>query len=173
MSALLSLAPALIIACVCLCALIKNVDVMDAMTAGAKKGLCTVRDMLPALIVLFSAIYLLRASPLPAVLARLLAPALRLFGIPEETSLLLLLRPLSGSGAMSAAADIMTRCGADSLAGRTAAVMIGSSETTFYVVAVYFAAAGIKESRWAVPAALIADAAGFAAAAWICARIWG
>ena len=111
MSALLSLAPALIIACVCLCALIKNVDVMDAMTAGAKKGLCTVRDMLPALIVLFSAIYLLRASPLPAVLARLLAPALRLFGIPEETSLLLLLRPLSGSGAMSAAADIMTRCG--------------------------------------------------------------
>ena len=173
MSALLSLAPALIIACVCLCALIKNVDIMDAMTAGAKKGLCTVRDMLPALIVLFSAIYLLRASPPPAVLARLLSPALRLFGIPEETSLLLLLRPLSGSGAMSAAADIMTRCGADSLAGRTAAVMIGSSETTFYVVAVYFAAAGIKESRWTVPAALIADAAGFAAAAWICARIWG
>ena len=67
----------------------------------------------------------------------------------------------------------MPRCGADSLAGRTAAVMIGSSETTFYVVAVYFAAAGIKESRWTVPAALIADAAGFAAAAWICARIWG
>ena len=173
LSTLAGLVPALIIGAACIAGICRGVDVFSALTAGAAKGLRIMRDIFPALVVLFPAIYLLRASPLPAVLARLLAPALRLFGIPEETSLLLLLRPLSGSGAMSAAADIMTRCGADSLAGRTAAVMIGSSETTFYVVAVYFAAAGIKESRWTVPAALIADAAGFAAAAWICARIWG
>ena len=67
----------------------------------------------------------------------------------------------------------MSRCGADSLAGRTAAVMTGSSETTFYVIAVYFSAAGVKGSRWAVPAALAADAAGFIAAAQVCRLFWG
>ena len=94
-------------------------------------------------------------------------------GIPQETSLLMLVRPLSGSAAMSAANDIMTLYGADSLIGRTAAVMLGSSETTFYVIAVYFSAANVKESRWAIPAALIADLACFLSSAWICRLLWG
>ena len=76
--------------------------------------------------------------------------------------MLILLRPVSGSGAMAAAADIMAAHGPDSLIGRTAAIMLGSTETTFYVIAVYFGAAGIKNTRWAVPAALCADLAGFA-----------
>ncbi len=173
MNRLLSLAPALIIAASCLCALLKGVDIMGAMTDGAKKGLQTSLSMLPALVILFSAVFLLRASRLPDMLTSLISPLLSRLGIPPETSLILLLRPLSGSGTLSAAADIMSRCGADSLAGRTAAVMTGSSETTFYVIAVYFSAAGVKGSRWAVPAALAADAAGFIAAAQVCRLFWG
>lgn len=170
---LLSLAPALIVAAVCLAAAVKGVDIMDAMTAGARRGLRTAADMLPALVVLFSAIWLLRASGLPDMLTRLCSGVLTRLGIPPETTLILLLRPLSGSGALSAAAGIMQRCGADSLAGRTAAVMLASGETTFYVTAVYFGASGVKGSRWAIPAALIGDAAGFLTAAWICRVLWG
>ena len=78
-----------------------------------------------------------------------------------ETAPLVLLRPISGSGALAVAGDIMARYGPDSLAGRTAAVMLGSTETTFYVIAVYFGAAGVKKTRWAIPAALCADFTGF------------
>ena len=85
----------------------------------------------------------------------------------------MLLRPLSGSGALSAAAEIIGQAGADSLAGRTAAVMLGSSETTFYVAAVYLSAAGVKKSRWAIPAALCADLACFLSSAWVCRMLWG
>ena len=94
-------------------------------------------------------------------------------GIPVETSLLMLLRPVSGSTALSVSAELIARYGADSLVGRTAAVMIGSSETTLYVVAVYFTAAGVKDSRWAIPAALCADLACFLSSAWICRILWG
>ena len=80
---------------------------------------------------------------------------------------------MSGSGALAAAAELIGQYGADSLIGRTAAVMIGSSETTFYVIAVYFAAAGVKNSRWAVPAALCADLACFISSAWVCRLLWG
>ncbi len=173
MSRVLSLLPALITAAVVLAAVLNGVDVMGAMTDGARRGMKTAADMLPALTVLFAAIYLLRASALPEMFARLAAPVLSRLGIPEETALLLLLRPLSGSGALGAAAEIMQRCGADSLLGRTAAVMLSSSETTFYVIAVYFGAARVRSTRWAIPAALFADAVSFAAAAWVCRAIWG
>ena len=118
-------------------------------------------------------IWLLRASGLPELAGRLLRPVFAALGVPEETALLLLLRPLSGSGALSAAAEIIGRAGADSLTGRTTAVMLGSSETTFYVIAVYFSAAGVKDSRWAIPAALCADLACFLSAAWISRLFWG
>lgn len=173
MSRVLSLLPALITAAVVLAAVLNGVDVMGAMTDGARRGMKTAADMLPALTVLFAAIYLLRASALPEMFARLAAPVLSRLGIPEETALLLLLRPLSGSGALGAAAEIMQRCGADSLLGRTAAVMLSSSETTFYVIAVYFGAARVRSTRWAIPAALFADAVSFAAAAWVCRALWG
>ena len=173
MSRVLSLLPALITAAVMLAAVLNGVDVMGAMTDGARRGMKTAADMLPALTVLFAAIYLLRASSLPEMFARLAAPVLSRLSIPEETALLLLLRPLSGSGALGAAAEIIQRCGADSLPGRTAAVMLSSSETTFYVIAVYFGAARVRSTRWAIPAALFADAVSFAAAAWVCRALWG
>lgn len=148
-------------------------DVFEALTAGARKGLETTLAVAPALLALFPAVWLLRASGLPEVLGRLLDPLLKRLGIPGETALLLLLRPLSGSGALSAAADIIARAGPDSLAGRTAAVMLGSSETSFYVLAVYFAAAGVKDDGRALPAALCADLVCFLSSAWLCRLLWG
>ena len=172
MSALLSLTAPAIIAVICVCALSRGVDLYAAMVKGAGKGLEVVAGILPALLVLFPAIYLLRASGLAETIQTLLSPLLERLGIPADTALLMLLRPLSGSGALSAAGEIIARHGPDSLTGRTAAVMIGSSETTFYVIAVYLGAAGIKDSRWAIPAAVCADLACFLASAWICRLLW-
>lgn len=173
MSALLELTAPLIICCVFICAACRGVDIYSAMTDGAKKGLRVCLDILPALITLFPAIRLLQSSGVPQLLARLLSPALDFLGIPEETSVLMLLRPISGSGALAAAAELIERFGPDSLVGRTAAVMIGSSETTLYVTAVYLTAAGVKNSRWAVPAALCADLACFVSSALVCRLLWG
>lgn len=170
MSALL---PALLLAALMLGGLLRGTDVYAAMTEGARKGLRLSAEILPALIVLFPVIRLLRASGLPELLERLLAPLLGRLGIPPETGLLLLLRPLSGSAALAAAAELIGRAGPDSLTGRTAAVMLGSSETTFYVAAVYFSAAGVKNSRWAIPAALCADLVCFLSSAWLCRLFWG
>lgn len=173
MKAAAELAAPVIICAVCLWGLMSRTDVFSAMAAGAGKGLAVLRDILPALIILFPAVYALRASGLAEALTSLISPLLRFAGIPPETAELMLLRPFTGSGATAAAAEIMTRCGADSLAGRTAAVMLGSSETTFYVISVYFGAAGIKETRWAVPAAVCADLACFVSSAWAVRLIWG
>ena len=168
-----AMATPLILCCALIAAAFRGVDAYEALRAGAEKGLDTVRTILPSLLVLFPVVYLLRSSGLPELLGRLLSPLLTALGIPPETALLLLLRPLSGSGAMSAASQLMEEAGPDSLLGRTAAVMMGSSETTFYVIAVYFSAAGVKKSRWAIPAALCADLACFLSAAWVCRVMWG
>lgn len=173
MMAVLDMTAPIIVTAACIWALYKRVDVFEALTAGAKKGLRVTADILPALLVLFPAIYLLRASGLPEVLEHMLSPLFRAVGVPQETSLLMLLRPISGSAALGAGAELIKNCGADSLIGRTAAVMIGSSETTLYVVAVYFTAAGVRDSRWAIPAALCADVACFLSSAWICRLLWG
>ena len=126
MNTLLDLTAPLIVTAACVLALCKGVDIFAAMTDGAKKGLRVMADILPALLVLFPVIYLLRASGLPELLERLLAPVFKALGIPVETSLLMLLRPVSGSTALSVSAELIARYGADSLVGRTAAVMIGS-----------------------------------------------
>ena len=152
---------------------LRGLDVFDALTAGARKGLRVCREILPPLLVLFPLLRLLSVSGLSAYIARLLAPLFSRLGVPPETVTLLLLRPLTGSGAMAAAAGLSERCGADALSGRTAAVMRGRSETTFYVAAVYFSAAGVKNSRWAIPAALCADLACFLSSAWLCRLFWG
>ena len=106
-------------------------------------------------------IAMFRASGGMEALTNLLAPALEALGIPPETASLMLLRPLSGSGALAMGAELMERLGPDSPAGRTAAVMLGSTETTFYTISVYFAAAGIRRTRHAIPAALVSDLVGF------------
>lgn len=152
---------ALILAALALYGALRGVDVFAAMTEGIADGLRVLLRIFPAVAALLCAVYALRASGALDALTGLLAPIFRLLGIPVETAPLVLLRPISGSGALAVAGDIMARYGPDSLAGRTAAVMLGSTETTFYVIAVYFGAAGVKKTRWAIPAALCADFTGF------------
>ena len=132
---------------------------------GAREGLDTALGILPSLLALLTAVSMLRASGAIECLADLLGPVLAKVGIPAETLLLTLIKPFSGSGALAAGADILREFGPDSFIGRVAAVMLGSSETTFYTIAVYFGAAGVTKTRYAVPAALAADAAAFLMAA--------
>ena len=172
-SMLLEMTAPLIAALLCIAALKNDTDVYSALTEGACKGLQVLLDILPALLALFPAIYLFRASGLPELLEPVLAPVRGFLGIPPETSLLVLLRPVSGSASLSAAAEIIQHHGPDSLIGRSAAVMSGASETSLYVAALYFSAAGLKDSRWAIPAALCADLACFVASSWICRVLWG
>ena len=146
-------------------ALGRRADAYGALLEGGKQGLELVKTILPALVLLLTALELLRASGAMEVLTRLLAPAAELLGIPAEVLPLALIRPLSGSAALAVGADLMAAYGPDSPVGRTAAIMLGSTETTFYTISVYFTAAGVKRTRWAVPAALAADLTGFVAAA--------
>lgn len=152
-------------------ALHRKTDVFSALITGAEQGLRVTIRILPSLIALLTAVYMLRASGALDALAHVCAPVLRIIGIPPETAALMFIRPVSGSAALAVGSEIMTQYGADSLIGRTAAVMLGSTETTLYVAAVYFGAAGIKNTRYAIPAALCADAAGFIAAS-LCSRIF-
>ena len=144
----------------------RRVDVYGALTHGAEEGLTVLLKVLPALVGLLTAVSMFRASGALEWLTGLCAPALEALGIPPETVALLLVRPVSGSAALGVGAELIATYGPDSLIGRTAAVMLGSTETTFYTIAVYFGAAGIVKTRYAVPAALCADLAGFMAAAW-------
>ena len=138
-------------------ALSRRVDVYAALTKGAEEGLTVLLHILPSLVALLSAVHMFRASGAMEAFATLLSPALEALGIPAECAPLLLIRPISGGGALAVGTELMETHGVDSFLGRTAAVMLGSSETTFYVIAVYLGAAGIFKTRYTVPAALLAD----------------
>ena len=139
----------------------RKVDIYAALTAGAESGLSVATRILPSMVALFCAIYMLRASGALDLLTDLPAPITGMLGLPAETTALMLIRPLSGSGALAAGSELMAQYGPDSYIGRVAAVMLGSTETTFYTIAVYFGAAGISKTRYTIPAALAADLAGF------------
>ena len=156
----------LLLALISLWALREKINVYEALTDGAAEGLRVLLRIFPHLLVLLTALSMFRASGALDALTALLRPVLEWVGIPPETAPLVLLRPLSGSGGLAVGSDLINTYGPDSTVGRTAAVMLGSSETTFYTVAIYFGAAGIKKLRHTLPAALIADMAGFLAAAW-------
>ena len=156
----------LIIAAVALYGMARRVDVYDALVQGAGEGLGVLLRIVPPLVGLLTAVYMLRASGALELAARALAPVLTALGIPPETAPLMLIRPVSGSGALAVASELMAAHGPDSTVGRVAAVMMGSTETTFYTIAVYFGSAGIVRTRHTVPAALAADFTGFLAAAW-------
>ena len=156
----------LILAATALAALRKQENAYDILTDGAREGFRMLLTIAPSLVVLLSAVGMLRSSGALEALARFLSPALNFFGIPPETVLLILVRPISGSAALAVGAELIAAHGPDSLIGRTAAVMLGSTETTFYTISVYFGSWGINKTRYAVPAALIADLTGFLAASW-------
>ena len=146
-------------------ALRHRVDLYGALTDGAWEGLRLMGRILPPLIVLLPAAAMLRASGVTEWLAQRLTPVFSIVGLPPETAPILLLRPISGSAALAVAADLMAVHGPDSRTGLVSAVMLGSTETTFYTISVYFGAAKVRRTRHAVPAALIADLTGFISAA--------
>ena len=131
----------MLLAAVAVAALARRQDLYAALLEGGLDGLRLLVSIVPALVMLLT------------------------LGLPQQVLPLLLLRPVSGSAALAVGADLMAQYGADSLIGRTAAVVLGSTETTFYTISVYFGAAGIRRTRYAVPAALIADLTGFLVAA--------
>lgn len=145
--------------------LARRVDVYAALGDGAKAGLRILLRIFPALVGLLTAVSMLRASGAMEALANLCAPLLGKLGIPSELTPLMLVRPLSGSGALGVAGELISSYGPDSYVGRVAAVMLGSTETTFYTITVYFGATDIRKTRYAIPAALAADAVAFLAAA--------
>ena len=151
-----------VISCI---ALAGKKDVYTLLITGAADGLSILKNIVPALIVLLSAVHMLRASGAMDLMTQLLTPVCRIIGIPPETVPLVLIRPISGSAALAIGSDIMATHGVNSEIGRTAAIMLGSTETTFYTISVHFGAAGIKRTRYAIPAALIADLVGFCVAA--------
>ena len=133
----------------------------DLLLQGGTEGLKLLMTLVPALVVLLCAVYMLRASGAMELISGFLSPVFGFFGIPPETAMLVLIRPISGSAALAVGGELMAAYGVDSQIGRTAAVMLGSTETTFYTISVYFGAAGIRRTRYAVPAALVADITGF------------
>lgn len=154
-----------LLAAVAVCGMGRRVDVYSALTHGAEEGLTVLLQILPALVGLLTAVSMLRASGALDWFSGLCAPILDTVGIPPQTTPIMLIRPVSGSGAMAVASDLILTYGPDSYEGRVAAVMLGSTETTFYTIAVYFGSAGIVRTRHTVPAALAADLTGFLASA--------
>ncbi len=150
-----------------LCAVRHRTDGYSAFLEGAAESLRIICQILPPVVGLMIGIAMLRASGLLSLLARLLAPVTGWLGMPAELLPLALLRPISGSGGTAILADLLKAYGADSLVGNMASVMAGSTETTFYTLAVYFGAVRISDSRYALKAALIADAAGILASVFV------
>lgn len=136
---------------------VRRVDVFRCFCDGAAGGLRTTAEILPALVLLVISVGMLRASGAVELLTGLLEPLCSAVGFPPECMQMVLLRPFSGSGAMGVYDSIAGEYGADSLPERTAAILLGSSETTFYTIAVYFSAVKVRRTRYAVPAAMTAD----------------
>ena len=143
----------------------KKENTYDLLLQGGQEGLKLVISLIPTLVMLLTAVTMLRASGAMEWIGAVFAPVFRFFGIPEETAILVLIRPISGSAALAVGTELMAQHGVNSLVGRTAAVMLGSTETTFYAISVYFGAAGIRKTRYTLLAALIADFTGFFMAA--------
>lgn len=155
-----ALIPALL-AVIVVYAVYKRVDVFPTFLRGARLGLRTAVDILPTMIGMLTAVYMLRASGAVDLAAAALAPLYQMLGIPSECTALTLLKPISGGGGLAIGSEIMQRCGPDSYAGRVAAVMLGASETSLYTLSIYSGHLGLRRTRYAVLAALCADVTAF------------
>jgi spore maturation protein B len=164
MAVLGTLAVPLILLAVAVHAMTRKVDVYGQLVKGAGEGLHVILRILPALVMLLTAIGMLRASGFLDWLTGYMEPLFYLLGIPAECAPLVLLRPFSGSGALAIGADIMREYGVDSVPGVTAAVMLGSTETTFYVMSVYLSGAGVSRAKYVLPVSLFADLVGMVTA---------
>jgi spore maturation protein B len=152
--------------------MIRKVKVYDVFIEGAREGFNVAVRIIPFLVGILVAIGMFRASGAMDLLTESLRPAMNAIGFPAELFPLVILRTLSGSGSLALTTDMIKRYGADSMIGRMAATMYGSSETTFYVLAVYFGAVGIRKTRHAVPSALAGDLVAAIAAVSVCAWLF-
>lgn len=138
----------------------KKVKVYETFTEGAKEGFTTAVRIIPYLVAMLVAIGIFRSSGAMEIFTTAIRPVTDLIGMPSEVLPMAIMRPLSGGGAQGIMGDLLTTYGPDSLIGNMASVMMGSTETTFYVLAVYFGSVAIRKTRHALPAGLIADAVG-------------
>ena len=151
----------------------RGVRVYESVVEGAKEGFQVALRIIPYLVAILVAVAMFRASGCLDVLVAAVSPLTAPLGLPAEAVPMAVLRPLSGSGAFGVMSEILTTRGPDSYLGYLVSTMQGSTDTTFYILAVYFGAVGIKKTRHAVPAGLLADAAGIAGAVFICHLVWG
>lgn len=151
--------------------LFRRVNVFDVFIRGAMDGAKVAVSILPALIGLLTCVAMFRASGALDFLIALARPVAQVLGFPEELLPLALLRPISGSGGIAILQDILSTYGADSFIGQVASVLDGSAETTFYTIAVYYTSVGVQNTRYTLPAALVADLAGFLLSA-VAVRLW-
>ena len=152
---------------------VKKVKVYESFVEGAKDGFTIAVRIIPYLVAILVAIGMFRASGALDILLTLLSPILNAVGFPPENLPLALMRPLSGSGSLGLLTDLIKQHGPDSLISKIGATMFGSTETTFYVLAVYFGSVGIRRSRHALAAGLIADFVGIISAVYICRHLFG
>ena len=143
---------------------IKKVDIFDEFLSGARENLKTGVDILPSLIAMITAIGMFKSSGAMELLAKAMSPVTEFLGFPSECLPLAIMRPVSGSGALAVFETILSEVHPDSFAGRVASVILGSTETTFYVIALYFGAIKVAKTRHALPCALVADLVGITAA---------
>ena len=158
--------PAFILICV-VTGLSTRTPVYEAFVRGAKQGFATAVRIMPYIVAFSFAVSFFGAAGGFTLIARLLAPVLTALRLPAETLPLILTRPFSGGAAMGALSQVFAECGPDSYAGLLASVMMGSSETIFYTIALYFGAVGVKKTRYTLPAALLSMLAGAAASVWL------
>lgn len=145
----------------------KKVKIYEVFVEGAKEGFNIGVRIIPYLVAMLVGIGIFRAGGAMDILTSVLSPITTRLGMPAETVPMALMRPLSGNGALGVMSEIMKVHGPDSLIGRMVAVMMGSGETTFYVLAVYFGAVNVSRTRHAVPAGIVADVVGILASVWL------
>lgn len=138
----------------------EKVKVYDVFLDGVKDGAKTVIKLFPTLLGIFLAVGALRSSGILDLLISFLSPVVKFFHVPVEIMPLALLRPISGSASMAVATDIMAKYGVDSMIGLIASTIMGATETTFYTIAIYTSAVGVKKIRFVLIASLIADFVG-------------
>jgi len=151
----------------------KGVKVFDTFVEGANESFGMSVRLIPFLVGMMVAIGLLRDSGTMELINATLSPVISKFGIPSEILPLAFMRPVSGSSALAITTELMNTYGPDSLIGRMAATMQGSTDTTLFVLTVYFGAVGIKKTRHALPVGLLADLAGILAAIFVCNLVFG
>jgi len=147
---------------------VRHVNVYEAFVDGASEGFYTAIRIMPFLVAMMVAINIFRASGALAVCVEYVKPMLTLIGVPPDVVPLAMMRPLSGTGSLGLVTELLNTHGPDSLVGRIASTILGSTDTTFYILTVYFGAVGISKPRYSVGVGLLGDMIGFLGSIYIC-----